>query len=249
MLNIIVPMAGRGSRFSKEGYKLPKPLIKVGHNEMVKVVIDNIAPTDKQHRFIFICLEEHIYKYGLGEKLREWSPGCEIVTINRVTEGAACTVLLASEFFNNKNPMMIANCDQFIDTNIDDFITIVEKDELDGLIMTMDADDPKWSFVKLNEEGLVTELKEKEVISNHATVGIYYFSEGSEFVSGANQMIANNERVNGEFYVAPVYNELIKKGKRIGTFSIGSDFNGMYGLGTPKDLEKFLASKLELLKT
>jgi hypothetical protein len=114
--------------------------------------------------------------------------------------------------------------------------------KLDGLIMTMWADDPKWSFVRIDEQGHVTEVVEKKVISNEATVGIYNFRRGADFVAAAEKMIEKGARVNGEFYVAPVYNELISRGEAIGYFNIGKVGDGMYGLGVPEDLNLFISS-------
>ena len=239
MLNIVIPMAGAGSRFAREGYKDPKPLIPVHGTPMIKVVIDNLRPS-RPHRFIFICQTSHIYAYGLEEKLKLWAPDCIIIGIDGITEGAACTVLKARSYINNNDSLMIANSDQYVDIDIEEYLEEMTSSKLDGLIMTMYADDPKWSFVATGTDGLVTNVVEKEVISNEATVGIYNFSHGKDFVNAAEAMILNNERVNNEFYVAPTYNKLIATGHRFGIFNIGQDQAGMYGLGIPSDLNIFL---------
>lgn len=239
MLNIVIPMAGAGSRFAKSGYKDPKPLIPVHGVPMIKVVIDNLR-TKVPHRFIFICQNAHIAAYSLTEKLEAWAPGSIIVGIDGVTEGAACTVLKAKQYIANSDPLMIANSDQYVDMDIDNYIDEMAKRDLDGIIMTMYANDPKWSFIGLDAVGAVTRVVEKEVISNEATVGIYNFAHGHDFVAAAESMIAANERVNGEFYVAPAYNQMIRVGRKIGFYNIGEDRAGMYGLGIPADLEDFL---------
>lgn len=243
MLNIVIPMAGRGSRFVKAGYEMPKPLIDVCGHYMIEVVTQNIRPKC-DHRFIYLCLQEHIDKYDLEKILKAGSSNNVIVPVNEVTQGAACTVLLAESYINNDNPLMIANSDQYVDVSIDNYLEKMA--DSDGLIMTMTADDPKWSFIRYDKNGLVTEVREKEPISSEATVGIYNFRQGSDFVKYAKEMIDENERSNGEFYVAPVYNRIIKAGKRIGYFNIGSDKNGMYGLGVPEDLEFFINSPISL---
>lgn len=240
MINIIIPMAGAGSRFANAGYKDPKPLIPVHGTPMIKVVIDNLRPA-KTHRFIFICQSSHVEAYGLQEKLNLWAPGCVVLQLNGLTEGAACTVLAAKEFIDNDAALMIANSDQYVDISIDNYLTEITENNLDGLIMTMTATDPKWSFVELNTERLVTRVVEKEVISDEATVGIYNFTRGKDFVRAAEAMIVKNLRVNGEFYVAPTYNQLIEEGQRVGIYNIGSDGAGMYGLGIPSDLDMFLS--------
>lgn len=249
MLNIVIPMAGAGSRFANAGYQDPKPLIPVHGIPMIKVVIDNLRPKEI-HRFIFICQRMHADRYNLIEKLKTWAPGCEVILLDGLTKGAACTVLIATDMINNDNPLMIANSDQFIDININDYLAYMTKKELDGLIMTMTADDPKWSFVGFDESGKVNRVVEKQVISNEATVGIYNFKRGQDFITGAESMIKSNLRVNGEFYVAPVYDQLIASQKTIGVYNIGSENNGMYGLGIPTDLEYFLQSPISAnLKT
>ncbi|WP_199103031.1 glycosyltransferase family 2 protein [Aquitalea sp. ASV11] len=239
MLNIVIPMAGAGSRFSKAGYTDPKPLIPVHHIPMIRLVIENLRPK-QPHRFIFICQRSHISMYKLEEKLSQWAPGSALIQIDGLTEGAACTVLAASHLIDNEDPLMIANSDQYVDVDINDYINKLNENKLDGLIMTMKANDPKWSFVGHNSTGHVDKVVEKEVISNEATVGIYNFKRGADFVSAAKDSIALNQRVNGEFYVAPVYNLLITHGQRIGVYNIGEERAGMYGLGIPDDLEWFL---------
>ena len=240
MLNIVIPMAGAGSRFADAGYKDPKPLIPVHGVPMIKVVIDNLKPLI-EHRFIFICQKEHQKTYNLRKKLSEWAPGCEIIEIDGLTDGAACTVLKARHVIDNSSQLMIANSDQYVDVSINTYLDKMISENLDGLIMTMQANDPKWSFVDLDDNNLVTNVVEKEVISNEATVGIYNFKKGSEFVASADNMIKNDLRVNNEFYVAPVYNDLIERKANIGVFNVGSEANGMYGLGTPSDLDLFVS--------
>lgn len=238
MLNIVIPMAGAGSRFQRAGYSLPKPLIEINGAPMIRVVMENLKPSTP-HRFIFICQKAHVVEYDLQKKLHAWAPGSEIVTVDGLTEGAACTVLAAEKLIDSDEPLMIANSDQYVDVDIDDYLSTLEKKNLDGLIMTMKAHDPKWSFVSMRA-GLVTQVVEKEVISDEATVGIYNFRHGSAFVRAAQSMIRNNLRVNDEFYVAPTYNQLIKDGACIGIHNVGKEADGMYGLGIPKDLELFL---------
>lgn len=239
MINIVIPMAGAGSRFVDAGYALPKPLIDICGKTMIEVVCHNLRPSIA-HKFIFICRGDHLKAHQLERILKRVAPGSDIICIDKVTEGAACTVLQARSLIDNQNPLMIANCDQFIDINIDDYLAAFDPKAVDGMIMTMRATDEKWSFVRLGQKRQVAELREKQVISSEATVGIYNFSKGSDFVSAADSMIAKNIRTNNEFYVAPVYNEMISNGKKIDIFNIGELGKGMHGLGTPSDLNAFL---------
>ena len=239
MLNIVIPMAGRGSRFADAGYSDPKPLIPVHGKPMIQVVVENLTPA-VDHRFIFICQSAHIRDYGLEEKLKALAGNVEIIGIDHITEGQASTVMLAEHLIDNDDPVMTANSDQYIDIDINDYLRFMDDGGYDGMIMTMKADDPKWSFVR-EENGRVVETAEKRVISNDATVGVYNFRTGRDLVSATKAMIDDDERVNGEFYICPAYNYLIRDGRRIGHYSIGNEADGMYGLGIPSDLDLFLA--------
>jgi NDP-sugar pyrophosphorylase family protein len=233
-------MAGRGKRFADAGYQLPKPIIPVHGRPMTEIVLANLRP-DQPHRFIFLILREHADSFGFDKHLLSWAPGSKIRYVEKVTEGPACTVLLARDLIDSDSPLMIANCDQWVDVKIEDYLATLDREKADGLIMTMWADDPKWSFVRFNESGKVVEVIEKKVVSNEATVGIYNYRRGKDFVCSADRMIAKNLRVNNEFYVAPAYNEMIESGQKIVVHNIGKELDGMYGLGIPADLEKFEA--------
>ena len=239
LLNIVIPMAGHGSRFLKAGYSDPKPLIPVCGKPMIELVIDNLKPSC-EHRFIFICQAEHLHNYPLRNLLETKTPGCKIIEVSKVTEGAACTVLLAKECINNDDQLMIANCDQYIDIDINQYIDSLSPD-IDGLIMTMKENSNKWSYIELNSQNEITRVVEKEVVSDEATVGIYNYQCGADFVKAAESMIAKNLRVNNEFYVAPVYNEMIASKKIITYFNIGALGKGMHGLGTPEDLADYIS--------
>lgn len=234
-------MAGLGSRFTEGGYKKPKPLLEIDRFLMIELVYRNLMPAIP-HRFIFICQKRHLEDYKLAKILKQFPSEVEIVEIDGLTEGPLCSVMKARHLIDNDASLMIANCDQFIDVNIDDYLDAFIKSKSDGYIMTMRADDCKWSFVKLDKNGFVKEVQEKVAISNEATVGIYNFRKGDFFVATADEMIKCNLRTNNEFYVAPLYNLLIERGKTVGVYNIGEENNGMYGLGIPKDYENFKAS-------
>lgn len=237
--NIVVPMAGLGSRFSKVGFKHPKPLINVLGEPMISLVVKNLRPITP-HRFIFICQESHEKEFGLKKYLEKIAPSCQVKLINGITDGAACTVLEASGLIDLDQPLVIANCDQYIEASMDDYLNSWHEKGLDGYIMTMKANENKWSYVKLNDDEEVIDVVEKVVISDEATVGIYNFKKGNDFIIAAQKMIQNDIRVNGEFYVAPVYNMLIKNGYKVGVHNIGSCEDTMFGLGTPEDLSEYI---------
>jgi dTDP-glucose pyrophosphorylase len=240
MIQIVIPMAGLGRRFSEAGYRQPKPLIPVFGEPMISLVIRNLTPI-VPHRFVFIVQREHLKAYDLEHTLLKAAPDSTVIPLDGLTEGAACTVSLAERALDDGRPLLIANCDQYLFSPIDLFIEECEKPDLDGTIMTMRASDPKWSYVATDAFGLVKRVAEKVVISDHATVGIYHFSKAGNFFAAAAQMIKKNLRVNGEFYVAPVYNEMIESGARIGIHSVGDYGSGMTGIGTPEDLSSFIS--------
>jgi HAD superfamily hydrolase (TIGR01509 family) len=232
-LNVLIPMAGAGSRFTQAGYTFPKPLIEVRGKPMIQVVVENL---NIEANYIFLVQKEHYDKYNLKYLLNLIAPDCKIVQVDGITEGAACTTLLAKEHIDNDAPLVMANSDQFVEWNSNECMYAFSADSIDGGILTFKATHPKWSYAKLDEHGFVSEVAEKKVISDQATVGIYYWRHGSDYVKYAEQMIAKNIRTNNEFYVCPVFNEAVDDGKKIRVKNIEK----MWGIGTPEDLNYFL---------
>ena len=232
-LNVLIPMAGAGSRFEKAGYTFPKPLIDVRNKPMIQVVVENL---NIKANYIYIVQKSHREKYNLDTLLNLITPDCKIIEVEGLTEGAACTALLAKEYINNDKPLFFANSDQFVEWDSNEFMYKMNETNADGGIVSFKATHPKWSFAKVNEQGLVTEVAEKNPISDIATVGYYYWKHGSDFVKYAEEMIEQDIRVNGEFYVCPVFNQAINDKKEIRTFNIDK----MWGLGTPEDLKYYL---------
>jgi HAD superfamily hydrolase (TIGR01509 family) len=235
-LNVLIPMAGAGSRFEQAGYTFPKPIIDVDGKPMIQVVIDNL---NIDANYIFVVQKLHRKKYNLDTLLNIIVPKCKIIETDGITEGAACTALLAKKYINNDNPLFFANSDQFVEWDSNEFMYKMQETNADGGIVTFKSIHPKWSFAKVNELGLVTEVAEKNPISDNATVGYYFWKHGSDFVKYAEQMIEKNIRVNNEFYVCPVFNQAIKDSKQIRIF----EAKKMWGLGTPEDLEFYLKYK------
>jgi HAD superfamily hydrolase (TIGR01509 family) len=228
--NILIPMAGAGSRFEKAGYTFPKPMIEINGKPMIQVVVDNLG---FDANYIYVVKKEHYENFNLKNFLNIITPGCKIVIADHLTEGAACTTLLAKDHIDNDNPLIIANSDQFIEWNPIDFYYKMIEMKADGGIVTFRSTHPKWSFAKLNEHGNVIRVAEKDPISDNATCGIYYYKKGSEYVKYAQQMISKNIRVRNEFYVCPIFNEYILDKKKIKTY----DIKKMWGLSTPEDLD------------
>ena len=232
-LNVLIPMAGAGSRFAQAGYTFPKPLIEVRGKPMIQVVIENL---NIEANYIFLVQKEHYEKYNLQSVLSILKPGCKIVQVDGVTDGAARTTLLAKEFIDNDEPLVMANSDQYVEWDSNNVMYSFTADGIDGGILTFKATHPKWSYAKLDEHGFVSQVAEKNPISDNATVGVYYWKKGSDYVKYAEQMIDKDIRTNGEFYVCPVFNEAIADGKKIRVKEISK----MWGIGTPEDLNYFL---------
>lgn len=240
MLNIVIPCAGAGSRFIAAGYTAPKPFIKFLDKFMIEHVIDNIAIPEA--KYIFIMQQDHLKTYGPEFidvlKSKSYIKDFETIQIDGLTEGAACTLLKVKALINNTNELLIANSDQMLGSNdIYNSIKFFRKYTLDGGILCFYNRAPKWSYIAMNDRGFITEVAEKQVISNYATCGIYYFNNGKDFVWAAETMIEKNNRFNNEFYIAPVFNYLIPNPQ-----SVYKPFliNEMYGIGTPEDLESYL---------
>ena len=232
-MNVLIPMAGAGKRFFDAGYIFPKPLIEIDNKPMIQWVIESL---NLKANYIFIIQKEHQEKYNIKSVLKILQPNCKIIELDHLTEGAACTTLLAKEFINNNDPLIIANSDQYINWNSSKAFYDFNSKNLDGAILTFEAIHPKWSYAKCDKEGFVTEVAEKKVISKNATVGVYYWKHGSDYVKSAEEMIKKNIRVNNEFYVCPVYNEFLMKNKKIKIHKVDK----MWGLGTPEDLNNFI---------
>jgi beta-phosphoglucomutase-like phosphatase (HAD superfamily)/dTDP-glucose pyrophosphorylase len=232
-MNVLIPMAGAGSRFANAGYTFPKPLIEVNGKPMIQVVVENL---NIEANYTFIVQKEHYEKYSLQYLLNLIAPNCNIVQVDGLTEGAACTTLLAKEFINNDSPLVMANSDQFVEWNSNECLYAFNADGVDGGIVSFKATHPKWSYAKIGEDGFVSEVAEKKPISNNATVGIYFWKKGSDYVKYAEQMIEKNIRTNDEFYVCPVFNEAIVDDKKIRV----KEIEKMWGIGTPEDLNYFL---------
>jgi NDP-sugar pyrophosphorylase family protein len=203
---------------------------------MIQRVIENLnIEFDKNFKFIILCQEADYldYDFSIFNKMIGHD-NIEIVKLKGITEGAACTLLTAKEYIDNKVPLLSFNSDQMIDYDPNE--TYSRLSLHDGGMPCFKGEGPKWSYAKTDEDGYVTEVAEKKQISNDAPAGYYYWSRGSDFVKFAEQMIEADDRLNNEFYVAPVYNYAIKAGKRI----VITQVDKVYQMGTPEDLQEYL---------
>jgi len=231
-INIVIPMAGRSLRF-KNNYHLPKPLIDINGKPTIQLAVDSL---DVDGNFIFIVQKEHCDKFNLDSILYAIKPNCKIIKIDYITEGPASTVLLARDYIDNDEELIVANCDQIMEWDGSVFLNCCRM--YDGAVVTYYENSIKNSYAKIDSKGKVTEIKEKQVISNISLNGIHYWKKGKYFVNSVEEMILANERYNNEFYIGPSYNQLIKKGYAIGIHHIPNEQHNAVGI--PEDLEKYI---------
>ena len=236
-MNIVIPMAGRGSRFKDVGIDTPKPLIPVRGVPMYVWAMRSL-PLELATRVIFICLQEHLEELALRNDIMtryaDFDP--VIVSVDQVTEGQACTVLLAREHINDETPLVIYNADTYCRSRLADGIN--SRPDADGFMTVFEAEGEKWSFARTDDSGRIIETAEKKRISSLASTGLYHFSKGSDFIRYADEMIAENDRVNNEFYVAPVYNRMLDAQMNL----YPDHAEEVWVLGTPEDLAYFEAN-------
>ena len=238
-VTVVIPMAGEGQRFAKAGFSQPKPFIDVDGETMIERVLDNVRL--RNAKYVLIARQEHLEACPNAVIRLLKRPNVSIVPLDRSTDGTAATVLLARHEICKQTPLLIANCDQLVDVDLQAFVDDCVQRDQDGSILVFKDEfkDPKWSFARVNDDRVVTEVKEKVAISEYATVGLYLFRKGENYIDWAIEMIARNDRTHGEFYVCPVYNHGIASGAKIGSFEIPAE--GMTGLGTPEDLHDYLS--------
>ena len=233
-MHILIPMSGRGSRFAQQGYAKPKPLIEFLGKPMVQHVLENLG----LHNTFTLCVLREHYDADpqLFNRLRDMAADLNLVFVDQVTQGAAETCLLAKQHIKPKETLFIANCDQMMVWDQDHFEEWLAAERLDGAMLTFFKDTTAYSYVEVDSDGLAVRTAEKQVISPHATTGIYVWTRGEDFVWAAEQMIADDVRVNNEFYVCPVYNWNIARGDRIGIYPPQEH----WPIGTPEDLDIYI---------
>jgi len=238
-IQIVLPMAGLGTRFAEAGYQVAKPLLPIHGEPMFKIVLANIL-SPRVKRVVIISRSEWNLTSEIEELNSKSGVEFHLIEIDHTTEGPAETVALAAPYLELDLPVVTANSDQYVHASIGDFFNALLEQGVAGTIMTMEDNDPKWSFVEVDSRGDAVKVREKEVISHQATVGIYGFKTALVLLESIKKMKEADDRVNGEFYVAPVYNYLISDGQRVTTFDTGPVENVMFGLGVPQDYEFFL---------
>ncbi len=207
-VNILLPIAGLAQRFVDRGYQDPKPLLKINGVPMIKMALDSlIKPTTTiNYRLIFVIRKEHELKHNISDRLTRLFPDYEtnFVEVDKLTEGTLCSCLLAKDLINTDDPLLVYTPDVCFETKFEtqtDFLAT----NADGMVLTFKANSKDHSYVATDSFGMATSVAEKVVISNDALVGVYGFRSGKMFVNCAQEAIARNIRVNGEFYLAPIY--------------------------------------------
>lgn len=245
-VQLVIPMAGLGSRFAKAGYTTLKPLIPIHGTPMISLVISNLMSPYVNH-VVLVCQRETMESVDLKALAQVGEARLTILCVDAITDGPAGTLEIARPALNMNEPLVVANSDQYVDASLDDFYSDLADAAYDGEILAMRDNDPKWSFARTDSAGLLLEIKEKVVISDLATVGIYGFAKAELAFTGIQKMRDAGDKTNGEYYVGPSYNYLVSLEKRVLVRDLGAVSSVMHGLGIPEDLNRFLSNPVSKL--
>jgi NDP-sugar pyrophosphorylase family protein len=224
MINILIPIAGKSNFFGETEYKYPKPLIEIGGNPMIQLVIENLEKIKGDKRYIFVVNSIDCSKHHLDNTLFLLTDNkCEIIRLEGETSGAACSCLMAIDYINNEDPLIIVNGDQIIDTDLNQVIHAFSSKNADVGVISFDSVHPKWSYIRLDDNDRIIETAEKRPLSRHAIAGFYYYSKGEDFVRSAMSSIRKDANVEGLYFIAPTINELVLEDKVIIHHAIAND--------------------------
>ncbi len=238
-MNVLFLMAGDSSAFFDAGYQFPKNLVEIAGKSLVECVIDTVAPLREDSRLVFVISQEENERYHTGEVIRLLVPGATVVLAQGQTAGAACSALLAVEWIDNDDELLVVNGDIVVEENISGIVDEFRTRGLDGGIPVFQGVHPRWSYVKVDENGYVSEAAEKRPISKNATAGLYYFARGRDFVQSAMRMIKKDACVDGKFYVCPAFNEMVLMNKRVGILNIKRE--SYFSLASPQGVRELEA--------
>ncbi len=242
-IQLVIPMAGKGQRFVDAGYSQLKPLLPIHGIPMISVVVRNLY-SSLLSNVILICQRDTFENINLRDSLNWLDIPLTVLCVDEITEGPAETVRVARLAIKENKPLVIANSDQFLACNLDEFYEACLERESGGVVLTMIDSDPKWSYARVDSDNKIIEIREKQVISEHATVGVYGFSSARVAWDAFEKMREVNDRTNGEFYVAPSYNYISDRDSKI--VSLGKINEIMHGMGTPEDYRSFLSDPVSL---
>lgn len=241
MLNILVPIGGKSAFFDKQEYQFPKPLIEINSRPMIEWVVENLNTISEQKKFIFVVNEDECVKYHLDNVLKLLDKDCQIIRLKNETKGAVCSALLAIDFINNTDRLLISNGDQII---LDDMNAVLEKfkaRDVDAGVICFDSVHPKWSYAKIDANNKIIETAEKNPISKNAIAGWYYFKQGRDFVTSAMHSIEKDAHTNGSFFIAPTLNEMVLRNKDLEICTIKKEnYHSFYSPQKIKEFEKII---------
>jgi dTDP-glucose pyrophosphorylase len=237
-MNLVIPIASDSKFFNIEDYGYPKPLIEVLGKTMIEHVIKNLTMSTNFKKIIFIVKQDECEKYHLDSTLNLLSPvKPEIIKLRSDTQGALCSVLLAVEYINNREVLVIANADQIFDGGITSKLKLFKDSDLDAACLTFESVHPRWSYVRVDNQNQIVETAEKRPISKHAIAGLYMYKNGSEFIGHGMDSIRHGSSVDGKYFIAPVFNEFVLSNKKVSHYEIPND--GYHTFYSPLKIEEF----------
>lgn len=240
-LHIVMPMAGEGSRFLKEGWTTPKPLIELKGQPLFKHAISSVTDEEIQMKYSFIVRQEHIDKYQIDEGIKSFLPEANVFSVLKTTRGAVETCLIAESAIADDDAVIVMDCD--LEFRSKKFIEIIKRilstpieDAEGGALVSFYSNEPRYSYAEIGENGYVVRTAEKEVISNHALCGAYLFSSGKRFRQIAHQLLDEPVFTKPEYYVSLLFNYLLKDGEKVEL----APMEEYYSYGTPEELKHYL---------
>ena len=240
-LHIVMPMAGEGSRFLKEGWTTPKPLIELNGQPLLKHAISSVTDKDIQMKYSFIVRQEHIDKYQIDKGIRSFLPEANLFSVVKTTRGAVETCLIAENAIADDDAVIVMDCD--LEFRSKKFMEIIKQilnkpieEATGGALVSFESNEPRYSYAALGEDGFVARTAEKEVISNHALCGAYFFASGRRFKQIAHLLLAEPAFTKPEYYLSLLFNYLLKDGEKVWL----APMEEYYSYGTPEELKRYL---------
>lgn len=240
-LHIIMPMAGEGSRFLKEGWTTPKPLIELKGTPLFIRAINSVSIDDVSMKYSFIVRQEHIDNYKIDQQIKAILPNANIFSVMKTTRGAVETCLMAESVISEDDGIIVMDCDLEFrsEAYINGIRQILEKpmEKVDGgMLVSFESNLPKYSYAEIDKDNRVIRTAEKEVISNHALCGAYFFSTGKGFLNAAHRLLNEQNFSKPEFYVSLLYNYLLQNGETV----LLAEMEEYHSYGTPEELNQYI---------
>lgn len=240
-LHIVMPMAGEGSRFIREGWKIPKPLIDLHGKPLFQRSIDSVMIDGILMKYSFIVRQEHIDKFKIDEQIKKQLPQSNIFSVMKTTRGAVETCLVAEPAIDDNDAVVVMDCDlEFRSKRYTELLYLALSqpicDTFGGALVSFESDNPRYSYAETDNNMRVLRTAEKEVISSHALCGAYFFASGRDFKRIAHQLLVDGTHGKPEFYVSLLYNYLLAEGKEVYL----APMEEYHSYGTPEELKRYL---------